>query len=32
MRRVWDREIRSLADGKPTKDWVYKGEEPALGF
>jgi 5,5'-dehydrodivanillate O-demethylase len=32
MRRVWDREIRALADGKPTKDWVYKGEEPELGF
>jgi len=32
MRRVWDREIRSFAEGKPTKYWVYRGEEPTLGF
>ena len=32
MRRVWDREMRALADAKPVKEWIYKGEEPALGF
>ena len=32
MRRVFDREMRAVADGKPTTAWNYQGEEPHLGF
>jgi 5,5'-dehydrodivanillate O-demethylase len=32
LRRVIGRELRALANGEPTKEWIYKGEEPILGF
>jgi 5,5'-dehydrodivanillate O-demethylase len=32
MRKIWSRELRALAEGKPLKQWQYKGEPPELGF
>lgn len=32
LRRVMERELRALAEGRPTKQWVYKDEAPVLGF
>ena len=32
MRKVFLREMDAVAQGQPTKEWVYRGEEPALGF
>ncbi len=32
MRKVFDRELRAVAAGEPTKEWHYSGDEPGLGF
>lgn len=32
MRRLFDRELRALAGGKPGKTWHYSGEAPNPGF
>ncbi len=32
MRKVFDREMRAVAAGAPTKEWRYSGDEPRLGF
>ncbi len=32
MRKVFDRELRAVAAGEPTKEWRYSSEEPGLGF
>lgn len=32
MRKVFDREMRAVAAGEPTKEWRYLGEEPGLGY
>lgn len=32
MRRLFDRELRAIADGKPGKEWRYSGEAPNPGF
>lgn len=32
MRRVFDREMRAAADGRPTKEWTRLDDVPALGF
>ena len=32
MRKVFDREMRAVSAGEPTKEWRYSNEEPGLGF
>ena len=32
MRRLFERELRALAEGKPGKKWRYSGEPPLPGF
>jgi len=32
MRRVYDREMRAVANGEPGKTWVFSGEQPDPGF
>jgi 5,5'-dehydrodivanillate O-demethylase oxygenase subunit len=32
MRRLFDRELDAIAQGKPTKAYEYSGESPELGF
>jgi 5,5'-dehydrodivanillate O-demethylase oxygenase subunit len=32
MRRVFERELRAIAEGQPTKNWVYSGEPANRGF
>jgi 5,5'-dehydrodivanillate O-demethylase len=32
MRRLWARELASLAEGRPLTEWRYEGELPEVGF
>jgi 5,5'-dehydrodivanillate O-demethylase len=32
MRRLFDRELGAIAQNKPTKTFVYSGEQPEIGF
>ncbi len=32
MRKVFDREMRAVAAGEPTKEWRFSDEEPRLGY
>ena len=32
MRKLWTRELRALAEGKPLKTWRYAGELPEMGI
>ena len=32
MRKLWTRELRALAEGKPLKGWRYAGELPETGI
>lgn len=32
MRRLFDRELRAVVAGEPTKDWQYSGVAPSVGF
>ena len=32
MRRLFERELKAISEGRPTKDWVYSGEPAVQGF
>ena len=32
MRRLFERELRAIAEGRPTKQWTYSGEPALQGF